>query len=78
MPSYRFDAKPNQTLIATRREPLVQLNRDSRNVAVAPSNYGENGLIENSSKKNENEVFLGTSLVRVIKCFSAKVKYGCF
>jgi len=52
----RFDAKPNQTLIATRREPLVQLNRDSRNVAVAPSNYGENGLIENSSKKNENEI----------------------
>merc|ERR1712109_336288 len=52
----RFDAKPNQTLIATRREPLVQLNRDSRNVALAPSNFGENGLIENASKKNENEI----------------------
>merc|ERR1719270_3210738 len=52
----RFDAKPNQTLIATRREPLVQLNRDRRNVAVAPSNYGENGLIENVPKKLTNGV----------------------
>ena len=60
---YRFDAKPNQNLIAIRREPLVQLNKDSRNVAVPASTYGENGMIENVPKKlanggiaSENEV----------------------
>ena len=53
---YRFDAKPNQNLIAIRREPLVQLNKDSRNVAVPASTYGENGMIENVPKKLANGV----------------------
>ena len=56
LPFYRFDAKPNQNLIAIRREPLVQLNKDSRNVAVPASTYGENGMIENVPKKLTNGV----------------------
>ena len=57
----RFDAKPNQNLIAIRREPLVQLNKDSRNIAATASTYGENALIESQQKKmgliaSENEV----------------------
>ena len=55
-PFYRFDAKPNQNLIAIRREPLVQLNKDSRNVAVPASTYGENGMIENVPKKLTNGI----------------------
>ena len=59
--SNRFDAKPNQNLIAIRREPLVQLNKDSRNIATTASTYGENALIESQQKKmgliaSENEV----------------------
>ena len=65
--SNRFDAKPNQNLIAIRREPLVQLNKDIRNVAGTASTYGENGMIENGPKKltsgviaSENEVKLSS------------------
>lgn len=63
----RFDAKPNQNLIAIRREPLVQLNKDSRNIAATASTYGENALIESQQKKmgliaSENEVPKGCYL----------------
>ena len=34
----------------------MQLNKDSRNVAVTASTYGENGMIENVPKKLTNGV----------------------
>ena len=34
----------------------MQLNKDSRNVAVPASTYGENGMIENVPKKLANGV----------------------
>ena len=34
----------------------MQLNKDSRNVAVPASTYGENGMIENVPKKLTNGV----------------------
>ena len=60
----RFDAKPNQNLIAIRREPLVQLNKDSRNIAVPATTYGENGMIENGPKKLTSGVIASENEVR--------------
>ena len=69
MYSIRFDAKPNQNLIATRREPLVQLNKDIRNVAGTASTYGENGMIENAPKKLINGVIASENEV-TSSCFN--------
>ena len=50
----------------------MQLNKDSRNIAVPASTYGENALIESAQKKlttgviaSENEV----GLLPVVLCF---------
>merc|ERR1711981_1384647 len=46
----RFPDK-QQNLIAVRREPLVQLNKDGRNIGLTGSSYGENALTPSSQKK---------------------------
>jgi len=56
----RFDAKPNQNLIAIRREPLMQLNKDSRNIAV-PAESGQKKLTTGLIT-SENEVPKGCYL----------------